>query len=265
MRKILLAALLALAPSVSFGGIPILTVNNTTINYGTNQVTINGFAFEPFKKAPAVIMAGGSLAIVSYTDTQIVATLPTTIAAGNYGIVVRNAIGELFPFVITYGSVGPQGLQGPPGSVGPEGPVGPAGPTGLPGTVGPAGPSGGVLNSAASFATQVNQFNQTKPVNQITLTKPGTYFINGTESLFNGGDELGLVVCELNLPGAVNDIPTLPRSVQTLLADTVLSFPYSGYYTVQTAPVTLYSICTSDGDLSNLSDLGGVLTAIQVQ
>ena len=42
MRRIFLA-MLALLPTAAFGGIiPILTVSSTTINYGTNQVTING-------------------------------------------------------------------------------------------------------------------------------------------------------------------------------------------------------------------------------
>ena len=52
MRRILLA-MLALLPTAAFGGIiPILTVSNSTINYGTNQVTINGSSFEPVKKLP---------------------------------------------------------------------------------------------------------------------------------------------------------------------------------------------------------------------
>ena len=96
-------------------------MSNTTINYGTNQVTINGSSFEPVKKVPSVIMNGAPLTIVSYTNSKIVASLPKNTAAGNYGIVVSNASGELFPFVITYGDVGPQGPQGPAGASGPAG------------------------------------------------------------------------------------------------------------------------------------------------
>ena len=52
MRTILLA-MLALLPTAAFGGIiPILTVNNTTINYGTNQITINGSSFLVLQKKP---------------------------------------------------------------------------------------------------------------------------------------------------------------------------------------------------------------------
>ena len=54
MRRIFLA-MLALLPTAAFGGIiPILTVSNTTINYGTNQThdrrfVLSGFAKETYR------------------------------------------------------------------------------------------------------------------------------------------------------------------------------------------------------------------------
>ncbi len=115
MRRILFTALLALLPSAVFGAaVPILTVNSTTINYAANQITIAGTGFVALNKAPSVLFKTSSLTVNSYTNTQIVATLPANTPAGSYGMVVTNALGEIFPFVTTYGTAGPQGPLVPP-------------------------------------------------------------------------------------------------------------------------------------------------------
>lgn len=159
MRKILLSTLLAFLPSAAFGAAtPILTVNSTTINYTTNQITIAGSGFVASNKAPTVVFKTSTLSLKSYTNTQIVATLPANTPAGSYGMVVTNGIGEIFPFVTTYGTAGPQGPVGPvgaTGSTGPQGATGPAGPAGPTGPTGPTG-GGGVL-SYASFSIDPNQ------------------------------------------------------------------------------------------------------------
>ena len=279
MRKILLA-LLALVPSVAFGGIlPILTVSNSTINYGTNQVTINGTAFEPAKKAPSVVMNGGTLTVVSYTNTQIVATLPKNLAAGNYGIVVSSSIGELFPFVITYGAVGPQGPVGPVGPQGVPGPQGVAGPTGPTGPAGPSGAGGvgAVLALPATSDTAITPGVETI-INTIVLPNPGTYILDG--SILIIVDQVspyveGSAACGLYPPGYVPGVtaappPNLPHAVASLAAtDTaVVTLPLHGYYVATTAPVALTLYCDvvpSSAIAADANSLGSALTAIQVK
>ena len=276
----LLFVLLALVPSAAFGGIiPILTVNSTTINYGTNQVTINGSSFEPVKKAPSVIMNGATLTIASYTNSQIIATLPNNTAAGNYGIVVTNAIGELFPFVITYGAVGPQGPQGP---AGPQG-VGVAGPQGVPGPAGPTGPEGPAGSSGATavfsdFASLSNG-GTLDPINDngelmadVTLTKPGTYFISGSEVFLNPDSDQDGATCYFSLTNnsfSQPQINSLPMVWGTIPGKWAVTLPTTGFYTTQTAPITLYLFCqvvqSGNGVVAHIVPQGGTLTAVQVQ
>jgi hypothetical protein len=280
MRNFLFAALLALVPSLSFAAIiPILTVSSTTINYGTNQLTINGSAFEPVKKSPTVNMAGGSLAIVSYTNIQIVATLPKTIAAGSYGIVVANGIGELFPFVVTYGTTGPQGPAGPPGPEGVSGSQGVPGPAGPTGPTGPAGSAGGPL-SYATF-TQSNQVVQVPGnvwtlVGSITLLNKGTYIIGGYQTLSSASSEgpTAIGICAFSTSTSFDPTSTpvnLASPTTSIPLGGAASLPLDGYYSVRLiAPFTLYLFCTSTplegGDVANELQTGsGQMTAIQVQ
>lgn len=286
------AALLLLAPClVKAGVLPILTINSTTINYSTNQITINGTGFEPVKKAPTVVITGGSLGIVSYTDSQIVATLPKTIAAGSYGIVVSNGIGELFPFVVTYGATGPQGPAGPagangapgtpgpqgvPGPIGSQGPTGPAGATGPAGPTGPTGAPGGVLNyvTYAQPATPVVlPFQTYVNVGEITLPKVGLFLIHGQQLIQNGNSTGGIfATCQL-VDNSGNYPLGLPISAATIDASGVAVLPLTGYYAVQTAPTTLsmqcyYTFQASDAGVNLPAPVdaeAGVLTAIQVQ
>jgi hypothetical protein len=277
MRRILLA-MLALLPTAAFGGIiPILTVSNSTINYGTNQVTINGSSFEPVKKAPSVIMNGATLPIVSYTNSQIVATLPKNTAAGNYGIVVANEIGELFPFVITYGAVGPQGPQGPagpPGATGSQGVAGPAGPTG---PEGPAGASAGFLAYSAFYNPVATLFppevlisnGQSVLVSQVVLSKPGTYIISGETEINNENEiEIG-AACGFVLNNG-DGVP-VPASYgldggQVETAESTFSLPSHGFYSTL-VPATLSLSCEANS-FSNIpatvAVTSAILTAIQV-
>ncbi len=189
MRRIMPAILLLLAPCLGFGAaLPILTVNSAAINYGNNQVTINGASFEPLKKTPTVLFNGTPLTINSYTNTQIVATLPAGTAAGTFAVIVANSIGEFNDFDLSYGAVGPQGPAGPPGVNGAQGPQGLMGNPGTQGPAGPAGPPGGALS--VSLNTQPN--NVTLPVNAdsatinaVVLPNAGTYLIGGQQGFIN--------------------------------------------------------------------------------
>jgi hypothetical protein len=263
MRKFLLAALLALMPSLSYGGIiPILAVSSTTINYSTNQLTINGTGFSAIKKTPTVVMRGGPRPIVSFTDSQIVATLPTTVAAGNYGIVVTNGIGELFPFVITYGAVGPQGPQGPPGVQGLTGPQGVSGPTGPTGPMGPAGLASGVSVIENTFGV----LKAGATVMQLTLPTTGTYFVWGNQMLFNNDAAEYSVHCLIVEDTVHGELNSLPQTLSTLSPNGGLTIPLSGFYVATTAPVTLDVLCSADpGPASGVELDAGSLLAVRVQ
>jgi hypothetical protein len=269
------------ATTTAFAGIIPLTVSNTTIDYGTNQVTINGSGFEPINKTPTVAMSGGSLAIVSYTDSQIVATLPTSIAAGNYGIVVGNAIGELLPFVVTYGATGPQGPPGAPGANGAQGPQGPMGLMGNPGPAGPTGPQGPAGTMAFSEFGELSDWNSQDPVvadeagelmANVTLTRPGTYFISGVQVFMDADSHTDAAECFFTTSSENNGptvIHSLPSVVGSLGGKGYLTLPLGGFYTTQTAPLTLNLFCSAALTAGNTSAkviaLGGYLTALQVQ
>ncbi len=295
MRKILFAALLSLTPCFASGAaIPILTVNNATINYADNQVTISGTSFETLKKSPTVLFSGAPLTIASYSDSQIVAKLPANTAAGTYVMIVANSLGEFTEVDLTYGATGPQGPMGPPGANGAQGPIGPPGPQGPtgatgpqgpegimgnPGPQGPAGPAGpqgapgGVLSHEGFFQILPGELSAT-PVTAIPLPKAGTYFITGNEILSNADpNHYALTFCSIDdASGAFLNTSTLPTAYMTLPAGGIVTLPLNGYYTVTTPPVTVEIVCGWQGNTndsstisSEVDGIGGTLTAIQVQ
>ena len=275
MRRILIA-MLALLPAAAFGGIiPVLTVSESTVSYGTNQVTITGSSSEPVKKTPTVLMAGGALTIVSYTNTQIVATLPKAIAAGTYGIVVTNGIGELFPFVITYGATGPQGPAGAPGPAGQPGSAGPAGPTG------PAGPQG-TAGGPKSFVLATQPYQITLPLNAahaeiigLQLPNAGTYVLGGQVSIYDADTKIDAYPgCYLLSSYNVNEPlgKGAPAPVTHLNAEQGMPLPLNGYFVAQQADTILYLECGYGGSLQGNNEFASpvyvsdaTLTATQVQ
>ncbi len=143
------------------------TVVNTTINYlsAPKSITITGSSFSPTGGTPTVVFNAATLTLVSFTNTAIVANLPTGLGAGNYTMGVTNSKGQSVSYIVTYGAVGPQGLkgdtgatgaQGPQGPIGPMGPAGPAGPQGLKGDTGATGAQGpqGPKGDAGATGTQ---------------------------------------------------------------------------------------------------------------
>jgi hypothetical protein len=275
LRRFLLVAFSLLLPCLAFGaGIPILTLNSATINYANNQVTFAGTAFEPLKKTPTVLFSGAPLAIVSFSNTQIVATLPAGTKAGTYSVFVANSLGELMPFVLTYGATGPQGLIGPQGLSGPQGatglqgipgPAGPAGPTG------PQGASGGVLSSELFYDLVTGDLSLA-PVAEVRLTKAGTYVIAGMQQfVVSDTTQPGLISCVITTEP--NDVTlgmsrTLPEADQIFSGNNQgygqASVTNNGFYTVTNPPVTLYEMCDWYGN-GNAAVQTGTLTAVQVQ
>src|SRR5580700_2904046 len=115
---------LALNASCLLGAVVIEpAVNNGTVNYATDRVTLNGSGFEPAKTAPVVRLNGAALTVVAFSNAEIVATLPAKTAAGTYTVTVVNSEGGSTVFDLTYGATGPQGPMGPQGAAGAKGPA----------------------------------------------------------------------------------------------------------------------------------------------
>ena len=90
-----------------------------------------------------MLFNGAALTLVSFNQTQIVATLPSNLQPGSYKLRVTNSQGSA-ELDVTYGAAGPQGIPGVPGPAGAPGApgmsiVGPPGPQGIRGATGPAG------------------------------------------------------------------------------------------------------------------------------
>ena len=140
MKKFLALAVLVLAASsIAFGQATQPTIYNTSINYNTNVITIAGKGFEPGSSAPEVKFNNVILTLSSFTDTQVVAPLPSGLTNEVYLLKVINSLSNTYDFSVAYGATGPQGATGP---AGPTGPQGAAGFNGAPGATGPQGPTG---------------------------------------------------------------------------------------------------------------------------
>lgn len=134
-------SLLAQGPLTGSGNAPIPTVVTTTVDYTTNLITIIGSNFGTTK--PVVTLDSLTLAVNTYTDTNVVAVLPLTIKPGSYTLQLTNtSINKSGGFDTTIGAVGPMGPQGVPGAAGAPGATGLQGPKGDPGATGPTGPQG---------------------------------------------------------------------------------------------------------------------------
>jgi YVTN family beta-propeller protein len=111
------------------------------------QLEILGTGFSPTGQAPGVKLGNVGLVLLSWTDTQLLATIPSE-PQGCQSLNVTNSANAAaksyacFGFVGVQGPTGPQGLQGPPGAQGPSGATGPQGSQGQQGQTGLTGPQG---------------------------------------------------------------------------------------------------------------------------
>jgi hypothetical protein len=102
------------------------TIVSTDADFQTNQRTIAGSHFG--NADPYVTLDGHALTVVTHAPTNVVADIPTNLAAGAYLLTVKNqSDGLTGSFDVTLGTVGPQGPQGPQGAQGHQGPQGPPG------------------------------------------------------------------------------------------------------------------------------------------
>jgi hypothetical protein len=133
MRYFVILAVLLLTSLLAFAAAPVMpVVNNDIINYSVspNTIAVNGSGFKPSTTAPIVLFNNVTLTLVSSSNTDIVANLPTGTQAGSYRLRITNSQGNAYEFDVTYGAVGPQGPIGPQGPMGPTGPTGPSRPPG---------------------------------------------------------------------------------------------------------------------------------------
>jgi len=89
-RRFAIAVLALIAPCL-YGATtpPAPVVNEGTINYTSNQVTLTGSGFEPRSESPIVLFNGSQLNLVSASDAQIVAKLPSSVVPGTFKVVVK--------------------------------------------------------------------------------------------------------------------------------------------------------------------------------
>jgi Collagen triple helix repeat (20 copies)/IPT/TIG domain len=254
-------------------------VNKGTVNYQTNQVTLNGSGFEPTKVAPTVVLSKTTLSVVSASDTQIVAKLPASVAPGAYGITVKVTGGASTVFDLTYGATGPQGPAGPAGAKGPQGATGQAGLTGATGPQGPKGPAGapgGVLSFSANAQPNILKLpgnGEDATVIAIFLPNAGTYVIGGQQEFVNFDPKVQAnVSCFLGTNTSMTTplAEGAPQSAVTVPPASSATIPLNGYYIADQPDTTLMVEC-SYGSADNVfaSDVEtgewGTFTAIQVK
>jgi hypothetical protein len=257
-------------------------VNNGTINYAANRVTLNGSGFEPANTAPTVQLNGAALKIDSFSIAQIVATLPANTAAGSYSLTITNSQGAATVFDLTYGAEGPQGPMGPQGVAGEKGPQGATGQAGFTGATGPQGPKGpaGAPGGVLFFTGNSNPNSLKLPlnndfgtVNAIFLPNAGTYVIGGQEAFFNYDPKVPAYIgCALvtTFPSFSQLADGAPQSTVTVPPAGTATIPLNGYYITDQPDTTLMVEC-SYGSADNVfaSDVEtgpwGTLTAIQVK
>jgi hypothetical protein len=284
-------AVLALALSAPwlFGATAIgPVVDKGTINYRANQVMLVGSGFEPTSVAPTVVFSRTKLSLVSASNNQIVATLPSDVPAGTFTITVTATGGASTVFDMSYGAEGPQGPIGPPGAAGAKGPAGPqgvtgtqgpAGPQGSQGVVGPAGPAAAaqtlvVANQPADVA--IPGGGQDVEINSIILPNAGTYLIQGQE-VFEDNSAVYCYVSATPVNIRFRPSPGLPGFVtgSTNDSDFYSTVPIGGYYIAPQAGMTLTLLCrtivqatafaqSTGAGIAN-DHAGSMLTALQVQ
>ncbi|MGA2212453.1 MAG: IPT/TIG domain-containing protein [Bryobacteraceae bacterium] len=122
--------LILCTPLVSQAQTP--AINDATVDLAKGHITLAGSNFDPSGVAPTVTVGGTSRTVYSFTNTQIVVDVPTTLAAATYLVSVTNSAAHSGSAYVTVGAVGPQGPAGAKGATGPAGPQGPAGTLALP-------------------------------------------------------------------------------------------------------------------------------------
>ena len=187
MRKVMMGLLGGLLFAVSMFATSAPVVISASADSALTQLTIVGSGFSPSNSTPTVSLGNVSLSLASFTDTQIVATLPTNEPAGSYSLSVTETFGGLktTTFGVTIGAVGPTGPQGAQGPVGPQGATGAQGPAGPMGATGPQGPTGPTGPSGA--LTFTGQGGDDGQVSTVLFGGSGTIYTSLNRTATLGG------------------------------------------------------------------------------
>lgn len=118
-----------------------LTITSAVPNAVSGTLTLSG---TNFGSSPTVVLGEETLAVLSQSDSQLTAVLPTALPAGSHLVTLyRDASAfDTATFIVGIGATGPPGPAGTPGQNGAPGAQGATGATGLTGLQGSAGPSG---------------------------------------------------------------------------------------------------------------------------
>ena len=142
--------LILFAPLVGWAQTPV--IEDATVNLTKSYIALAGLNFSPTGVAPTVTVGGTTYTVYSFTNTEIIVEVPSTLAAATYLVNVTNSVPHSGSANVTVGAAGPQGPIGLTGPQGPAGATGPAGPQGTAGTVtlpfngSAAGSTGSVFN-----------------------------------------------------------------------------------------------------------------------
>lgn len=84
-------------------------VTSVAVDYVNNKLTIDGSNFSPSGGLPTVTFAGNSALVLSYTNTEVVVSIPSNLAAGTYDLVMANSVAQnqTTNFSVTIGASGP--------------------------------------------------------------------------------------------------------------------------------------------------------------
>lgn len=143
-----------------------IIIKSVSVEIDNSQIIINVLNMDD-RSSPLVKLADEDLTIQSYTDTQIVVSLPPGILAGDYVLQVKNHKKSV-SYLLTVGAVGPigptgaQGIQGKIGLVGNKGDKGDTGIQGAKGDTGIQGAKGdtGIQGDKGDTGLQGNTGSQ---------------------------------------------------------------------------------------------------------
>ena len=228
---------------------PVIQKVTQTVTVTSITFTITGQNFGT--AMPTVTLNGIPLGVITYTDTNVSASLPY-LDPGTYLLTLSrvSAPPKTAEFDV---AVGATGAQGPAGPVGPIGPVGAQGPAGPVGPVGPRGPSDVYQKIAVSGSWGLGS------TTLATLSLPaGNYTVFGKSSFSliqpsSGGNSVKGLDCTLDGPQGSIDLSsaTLQYTVTTSIPTERITLPVTGMISLA-APSDVSLRCTAT-DLSPLS------------
>ena len=183
------------------------------MDISAKTIAIYGTHFDPGSKHPAfpkAFLGGEPLAIDSYDDGLINATLPDDITDGSYLLEVLRTKDKHGTFMVTIVATGLQGAKGDPGDTGLKGDTGDTGPKGDKGDTGDTGAAGAddpnmaekdnlACTTAAFLRLATPSFCPTPP--KIIFLTSATYQGGDLGGLAGADSDCSTLAANANLPG----------------------------------------------------------------